>query len=204
MTPVFKKDDKSDKSNYRPKSILFSLSKVYEQIMQNQIYPYLDKIFKLSVWPWERVQCRTLFNCDDWKWRQPLDSGGQPAVVLTDLSKAFDCIDHELLITKLNAYGFDNSSLSLIYSYLFERKQRTKINSSFSYWAEIVFGIWWTPRFNLGNTFFNAYICDLFFEVRDLEYATFADDTTPYSCLPKMITILEKREKVVQSMSDWW
>ena len=45
MTPVFKKDDKSDKSNYRPKSILLSLSKVYEQIMQNQIYPYLNKIF---------------------------------------------------------------------------------------------------------------------------------------------------------------
>ena len=65
VKPIFKKDDKSDKSNYRPKSILPSLSKVYEQIMQNQIYPYLDKIFKLSVWPWERVQCRTLFNCDD-------------------------------------------------------------------------------------------------------------------------------------------
>ena len=65
VTPVFKKDHKSDKSNYRPKSILPSLSKVYERIMQNQIYPYLSKIFKVSVWLSERVQCRTLFNCDD-------------------------------------------------------------------------------------------------------------------------------------------
>ena len=63
--------------------------------------------------------------------------------------------------------------------------------------------IWCTPRFNLGTTFIKVYICDLFFEVRDLEYASFADDTTPYSCLPKMITILEKREKVVQSIFDW-
>ena len=55
----------------------------------------------------------------------------------------------------------------------------------------------------MGTLFFNAYICDLFFEVRDLEYASFADDTTPYSCLPKMITILEKREKVAQSIFDW-
>ena len=55
----------------------------------------------------------------------------------------------------------------------------------------------------LGTLFFNGYICDLFFEVRDLEYASFADDTTPYSCLPKMITILEIREKVTQSMFDW-
>ena len=65
VTPVFKMDHKSDKSNYRPKSILPSLSKVYERIMQNQIYPYLSKIFKVSVWLSERVQCRTLFNCDD-------------------------------------------------------------------------------------------------------------------------------------------
>ena len=61
------------------------------------------------------------------------------------------------------------------------------------------------PRFNLGTTFiFNAYICDLFFKVSDLEYASFADDTTPYSCLPEMIHILEKLEKGIQSMFDWF
>ena len=63
------------------------------------------------------------------KWRQSVDSGGQAAAVLTDLLKAFDCIDHELLVTKVNAYGFDNSSIAFIYSYLSERKQRAKINS---------------------------------------------------------------------------
>ena len=53
----------------------------------------------------------------------------------------------------------------------------------------------------LGPLLFNAYICDLFFEVRDLEYASFADDTTPYSCLPEMIPILEK---CIKSMFDWF
>ena len=56
----------------------------------------------------------------------------------------------------------------------------------------------------LGPLLFNTYICDLFFEVRDLEYASFADDTTPYSCLPEMIHFLEKLEKGIQSMSDWF
>ena len=107
-----------------------------------------------------------------------------------------------MLIAKLNAYGFHNSSLTFIYPYLSERKQRTKINSSLSCWAEILFGV---PQGSiLGLLLFNAYICDLFFEVRDLEYASFADDTTPYSCLPEMTPILEKLEKGIQSMFDWF
>ena len=99
MTIVFKEDDKSDKSNYRPISTLPNLSKVYERIMQNQIYPYLNIIFC-------KYQCglQNVLNAQHCliamieKWRQSLDSGGQAAGVLTDLSKAFDCINHELLI----------------------------------------------------------------------------------------------------------
>ena len=56
----------------------------------------------------------------------------------------------------------------------------------------------------LGPLLFNAYICDLFFEVRDLEYASFADDTTSYSFLLEMIPILGKLEKGIQSMFDWF
>ena len=51
---------------------------------------------------------------------------------------------------------------------------------------------------------FNSYICDLYFEVKDLEYPGFADDTIPYSCLPEMIHILEKLEKGIQSIFDWF
>ena len=183
-------DDKSDKSNYLPISILPNLSKVYERIMDNQIYPYLSKKFS-------KYQCnvRKGFSAQQCliviieKWRQSLDSGGQAAAVLTDLLKAFDCIDHELLI------AFDNSSLTFIYSYLSERKQRTKINSSFSCRTEILFGV---PQGSImGPLLFNAYICDLVFEVRDLEYASFANDTTPYSCLPEMIPVLENPGKGV-------
>ena len=95
------------------------------------------------------------------KWRQSLDSGREAAAVLTDLPKAFNCIDHELLIAKLNTYGFDNSSRTFVYSCLSERKQRTKINSSFICWTEILFVV---PQGSiLGPLLFNAYICNLFF-----------------------------------------
>ena len=94
--------------------------------MQNQIYPYLNKLLS-------KYQCgfRKRFSAQHCliaifeKWCQSLDSGGQVAAILTDLSKAFDCIDHGLLIAELNAYEFNNSSLTFIYSYLSRRKQRT-------------------------------------------------------------------------------
>ena len=162
--------------------------------MQNQIYPYLSKMFsKYQCRFWKGFSVQHCLIAMIEKWDQSLDSGGQAAAVLTDLSKAFDCIDHKLLIAKLNIYGFDNLNLTFIWSYLSETKQRTKIISSFSSWAETIFGV---PQGSiLGLLLFNAYICDLFFDVRDLEYASFADDTTPYTCLPEMISNLEKLKK---------
>ena len=62
------------------------------------------------------------------KWRNCLYRGKVTGALLTDLSKAFDCLTHELLIAKLNAYGFDINATRIIYSYLTGRKQRVKIN----------------------------------------------------------------------------
>ena len=162
VTPIHKKDDKTDKENYRPISILPNLSKVYERLMYNQIYPYFQTIFS-------KFQCgfRKGFNTQHCllamveKWRKTLDGGGETGAVLTDLSKAFDCIDHNLLIAKLNAYGFDKQSINFIYSYLTKRKQRTKVDSAVSSW-EILFSV--VPQSSvLGPLLFNIYICDMFF-----------------------------------------
>ena len=65
------------------------------------------------------------------KWRKYLDKHGVNGALLTDLSKAFDCLLHDLLIAKLAAYGFDYESLTLIQSYLSNRKQRTKVTAPF-------------------------------------------------------------------------
>ena len=65
------------------------------------------------------------------RWRPSVDKGKVFEVLLTDLSKAFDCLSHELIIAKLNTYGFSLSALKLMQSYLSERKQRTKINQAY-------------------------------------------------------------------------
>ena len=101
--------------------------------------------------------------------------------MLTDLSKAFDCISHELLIAKLHAYGSDKRSLVLIYNYHSDRKRRVKVNDWYSSWSEILFGGRQGPI--LAPLLFNIFICDMFYfmEVLNFEIANYADDSTPFS-----------------------
>ena len=94
-------------------------------------------------------------------------------------SKAFDCLNHDLLIAKLNAYGFSLPALRLIHDYLLNRKQRTRINNSYSTWVEIVFGV---PQGSiLGPLLFNIFPTDLFFIANSMDIANYADDNTPYA-----------------------
>ena len=73
--------------------------------------------------------------------KKALDKGRKCGVLLTDLSKAFDCLVHDLLIAKLAAYGFDHLSLKLIFSYLTGRQQRVRVNGSYSEYANIDTGV---------------------------------------------------------------
>ena len=123
VLPIHKKDDRTDKENYHPISIFPYLSKVYERLLYNQIYPYFETLFST-------FQCgfRKGFNTQHCllamieKWRITLNKGGETGEVLTDFSKAFDCIDHNLFIAKLYAYGFEKQSIDFLHSYLIKRK----------------------------------------------------------------------------------
>ena len=74
------------------------------------------------------------------KWKKSLASKGTFGALLTDLSKAFNCMPHELMIAKLHAYGFDLKYLILVFNYLHKRKQRVEINCSYSDWSDLLFG----------------------------------------------------------------
>ena len=96
-----------------------------------------------------------------------VNNGDGFGALLTDLSRAFDCLSLELLITKLHGYGSDKRSLVLIYNYLSNRKQRVKVNDSYNSWSKILFGV--PQRSILGPLLFNIFICDVFYFMEDFE-----------------------------------
>ena len=98
--------------------------------------------------------------------------------LLTDLWKTFYCLDQELLIAKLNAYGFRLTVLKLVKNYLSNRKPRTKINSSYISLLEIIFGV--PQGLILGPLLFNTFLIDLFFITEDTDIDSDEDDNTPY------------------------
>ena len=112
------------------------------------------------------------------KWKRSVDNRKLFGAFLRDLSKTFDCLGRELLIAKLNTYGFSLTALKLVHNYLSNRKQRTNINSTYSSLLEIVFEV--PQGWILGPLLFNIFLIDLFFLIEDTDIASYANDNTPY------------------------
>ena len=133
VSPVFKNGDATVKKNFRPISVLSSLSKVFERLLLKQILPFIEKRLSSILCALKKGHStqHALFRVVE-VLRRCIDKGGVTAMVFMDLSKAYNCLPHDLLIAKLEAYGFGIDGLKLIHSYLTERRQRVKIDSSFS------------------------------------------------------------------------
>ena len=162
-------------------------------LMHNKMTTYIDKHLSTYLCGYRKgynAQYALISLLE--KWKKSLDQKNYAGANLMDLSKAFDTINHELLLAKLHAYGFDKTALAIIKSYLTNRWQHTKINIAFSSWTELLNGV---PQGSiLGPLLFNIYINDLFFNFAETDICNYADDTTLYACdsnLQNLITRLE-------------
>ena len=125
--------------NYRPVSVLPIVSKIFERLLQKQTISYIDQYLSNFLCGYRQgYSTQTALISMLEKWRNILDNKGYSGEILMDLSKAFDTINHELHLAKLHAYGFSEQALLILSSYLSNRKQRVKINNTFSSWTDLI------------------------------------------------------------------
>ena len=168
MIPTYKKDKPTEKTNYGPISILSNISKIYGSLMHDNMSDHFNDVLS-------KFQCgfRKGFGAQNCLLyitetiRKTPDNHGVFTAVMTNLSKAFDCIS-ELLIPKLNAYGFDETSTKVIISYLKNCTQTSKVGSSFSDLLNIIYGV--PQGSSIGPLLFIIYICDLFIVNKDVNF----------------------------------
>ena len=107
-------------------------------------------------------------------WKNALDNKKVIAALSMDLSKAFDCLQHDLIITKLHAYGFEMQALKLIYSYLSNRFQSVGVKDTYSFTNKVKSGV---PQGSLlGVILFNIQFNDIFDIIDEAELYNYADD----------------------------
>ena len=179
VIPLFKKDDPSKFSNYRPISLLPAISKIFEKVMQHQILNYFDKnnIFYSSQYgfkPEHSCELAALELVD--RLHDYIDKNNDPFAIFLDLSKAFDTLDHNILLQKLSFYGFDMTAIKLCESYLKNRQQYVVYDNSSSDIISLDTGV---PQGSvLGPLLFIIYTNDLPTVSNKFIPIMYADDTT--------------------------
>jgi len=178
VTPIFKEGVKSDVSNYRPISVLSIISKILERAVHNQLYTYLTNCNILSQsqsgFRSNHSTATTLLDVSDYILSN-MNDGNVTAAVFLDLKKAFDTVNHNILLSKLKSYGIGVEALSWFKSYLSNRSQVVNINSTLSDCKPINVGI---PQGSiLGPLLFIIYVNSLS-DIVSSKLVMYADDTT--------------------------
>ena len=206
VIPLFKKGDSSLLTNYRPISLLPTISKIFERVIHDQMYEYFNKFKLLAEQQYGfRKQHSTEYaavKLIDHVSRE-MEAGKIPANVYIDLSKAFDTLTFDILLYKLKYYGVTDTALDLMKSYLTNRKQYVVFGGCQSEHTEIYTGV---PQGSiLGPLFFCIYINDLITVSDRLNFLMYADDTTIYFNLEDFSNIFKETDinNELEKVNTW-
>ena len=177
VSPAHKSGDRDDLNNYRPISVLPTIAIVFERLLYNQIYTYFteNKLLGQHQFGFRSIHCTALaLGRSTNQWLMNINNGNLNSVVFLDIKKAFDTVDHKILLQKLACYGINGSSL--IESYLKDRSQCCSVSGQLSSMKSIVCGV---PQGSIiGPLLFIIYMNDLHQYVSDIDITMFVDDTS--------------------------
>ena len=175
ICPVYKKLDNLSKENYCSVNLLIMFSKVFERLMAEQLANYFENILNPLVSAYRKgYSCQHVILHLTEYWRKALDDNKYISTIAMDLSRAFDCMPHGLLVAKLHAYGVSPKACVFISDYLKDRMQRVKLMNTHSNWTKINRGV---PQGSvLGPLLFNIFLNDLFYLPLECSLVNYADD----------------------------
>jgi hypothetical protein len=204
VIPLYKKGDHCLPSNYRPISLLNFFSKLLEKLVHNRVYNFLNKnnVFYELQFGFRKQHSTALAlldvvdNCNI-----NLAKNNKILGIFFDLQKAFDTVDHVILLSKLYNYGIRGILYSWFESYLFNRKQYTVLNNCCSDVGNISHGV---PQGSvLGPLLFLIYINDIHETVPDNQLKLFADDTNLFLYGPDLKELESRANCYISAMYTW-
>ena len=178
ITPIYKKGNKTEAVNYRPISLTSHLIKIFERVIRNHLVKYLEEN---SLLPDNQHGFRKNRSCLTQLIEhvdavlKSLNEGDEVDVIYLDYSKAFDKVDHKILLNKMRLYGISGKVLTWIETFLTNRKQTVVVNGEKSTFQDVKSGV---PQGTvLGPVFFIIYVIDMVLSAKNSKTLTFADDT---------------------------
>ena len=211
ILPIYKKEENNIFDNYRPISLLPTLSKVFERIVYNQLYSYFiqNKLLYFSQHGFRKLHSTETASLEFTdRIIQHLDNGKIPIAIFIDLSKAFDTIDHNILLHKLQYYGVTHNSLLWFKSYLTNRNQYVQFNDTSSSMLNIHTGV---PQGSiLGPLLFIIYVNDICFASSKFNAILYADDTSlesplcGFDCSPNNVADVNTINSELTLIYNWF